>query len=73
MDFRNKLSFFKTKVGDICLVDSATTHTIVQDKKDFVEIKLLEEKINSISSPEYLIEGSRRAILLLASGTKFII
>ena len=73
MDFRNKLSILNTKVEDVCLADNATIHIIFQDKKYFLEVKLLERKVNIISSPIDLIEGSRRAILLLASETKSII
>ena len=38
MDFRNKLCFMETKARDARLADSATRHTILQDKKYFLEI-----------------------------------
>lgn len=38
-----------------------------------MEIKLLDKKLNAISGLVDLLEGSRRAILLLTSGTKLII
>ena len=58
---------------DICLVDSATTHTILKDKEYFSSLTLLEAKVNTISGSVNLIEGSGRATILLASGTKLTI
>lgn len=40
MNFRNELSIMEGKIGDICLADSATTYTILQDKKIFTGIKI---------------------------------
>ena len=58
---------------DFCLVDSATTHTILKDKKYFQILKLCKANVNTISSSSNLIEGSRRAIIMLPKGTKLYI
>ena len=65
MDFRNKLSTLETKVGDVHLADSATTYTILHDKKYSLEVKLLKGKVNDVSCPGDLIEGSKRDIWLV--------
>lgn len=65
MNFRNKLSFLETKVGDICLAEPYTLFFKIK-KKHFLEIKILEGKVNTTFgpadlitfSPAYLIEGS---------------
>ena len=72
MDFKNKLSILKTKAKDVCLANSATIHIIVQDKKYLLRIKLLEGKVNIISSPINLIANFKRVIFLLTSGIKLI-
>ena len=58
---------------DFCLADSATTHTILKDKKYFHILKLCKANVNTISSSSNLIEGSRRVIIMLPKGTKFCI
>lgn len=69
MNFRNKLSFLETKVGDICLAEPYTLFFKIKKKKKkkhFLEIKILEGKVNTTFdpadlitfSPAYLIEGS---------------
>ncbi|KAB2090506.1 hypothetical protein ERO13_A03G124438v2, partial [Gossypium hirsutum] len=57
----------------MCLVDSATTHTILKDKKYFSHFTISNAHINTISGSSKLIKGSGRAIILLPEGTKFII
>lgn len=32
MNFRNELPTMKKKIGDVCFIDFAITHTILQDK-----------------------------------------
>ena len=59
--------------GEICLVDSGTTHTILKDKHYFSQLKLAEAIINSISGASKLIEGSGRACIILHNGTKITI
>ncbi|XP_074296761.1 uncharacterized protein LOC141627346 [Silene latifolia] len=55
--------------GDVCLADSATTHTILKNKKYFTCLK--EEKTNvcTIAGSTKLIDGSGRANILLPNGT----
>ena len=50
---------------DFCLVDSATSHTILKDKKYFQNLKLCKANVNTISGSSNLIESSRRAIIML--------
>jgi hypothetical protein len=57
---------------DFCLVDSATTHTILKDKKYFKQL-ILSTKINTISGSSNLIEGIGRANIMLSKGTKICI
>ncbi|TYH08959.1 hypothetical protein ES288_A07G058700v1 [Gossypium darwinii] len=57
----------------MCLADSATTHTILKDKKYFSHLTMSNAHVNTISGSSKLIEGSGRAIILLPKGTKFII
>ncbi|TYH09654.1 hypothetical protein ES288_A07G113900v1 [Gossypium darwinii] len=63
----------KKVLKDICLTDSATTHTILKDKKYFSHLTMSNAHVNTISGSSKLIEGSGRAIILLPKGTKFII
>ena len=53
------------------LVDCATTHTILSDKKYFSNLTLIPFNIQIISSPVDLIKGSERATIFLPNGTKF--
>ena len=61
----------KINGGEICLADSATTHTILQDQKYFSHKTLVESNVNTISGPVGLIDGSRRATIMLPCGTIF--
>ncbi|KAL5724989.1 hypothetical protein ACHQM5_008186 [Ranunculus cassubicifolius] len=54
---------------DACLADCATTHTILRNRKYFVNITLLEANVYTISGPANLIEGSGRAHIILPNGT----
>ncbi|BBN67488.1 transposable element gene [Prunus dulcis] len=54
---------------DICLADSATTHTILQDRKYFSKLMLTKAKVTTISGPADLIEGSGIAQIMLPNGT----
>ncbi|BBN67664.1 Disease resistance protein CC-NBS-LRR class family [Prunus dulcis] len=54
---------------DICLADSATTHTILQDRKYFSKLMLTKAKVTTISGPANLIEGSGIAQIMLPNGT----
>ncbi|XP_070040385.1 uncharacterized protein [Nicotiana tomentosiformis] len=73
------MKIFRSSVGlkinkdDICLLDSATTHTILRDKRYFSYLVMKEANINTISGSTKLIEGSGRANLLLLGGTNLAI
>lgn len=56
----------------MCVADSATTHTILKDKKYFSHLTTSNAHVNIISGSSKLIGGSGRAIILLPKGTKFI-
>nr|AQY61295.1 Pol [Coffea arabica] len=58
---------------DICLIDSATTHTILKNKKYFSCLKMGETNVNTISGSAKLIESSGRATIFLPEGTKIIV
>jgi hypothetical protein len=59
--------------GDICLLDSATTHTILKHKQYFSNMRMMKVKVNTILGSTDMIEGSRRANIMLPNGIKFII
>ncbi|KAK1570985.1 hypothetical protein Q3G72_010194 [Acer saccharum] len=63
----------KQNTGDICLADSATTHTILRNQKYFLNLTLLKANVNTISGPADLIEGSGRAMIFLPNNTKICI
>ncbi|BBG94747.1 Disease resistance protein CC-NBS-LRR class family [Prunus dulcis] len=54
---------------DICLADSATTHTILRDRKYFSKLMLTKAKVTTISGPADLIEGSGTTQIMLPNGT----
>ena len=56
---------------DACLVDCATTHTILRDKKYFSNLTLVSFNVQTISGLVNLIKGSKRATIILPNGTKF--
>ncbi|XP_059284821.1 uncharacterized protein LOC132038113 [Lycium ferocissimum] len=53
----------------MCLLDSATTHTILREKKYFSHLVMKRAYVNTISGSTKLIEGSGKATLLLPGGT----
>ena len=55
MDYSN--DEVKTKTGDICILDSHTTHIILKHKRYFSDLKSTKAIINTISCPIDLIEG----------------
>ena len=55
---------------DGCLLDSATTHTILRNKKYFHNLILAKTNVITISGFANLIEGSGRANIMLPNGTK---
>lgn len=54
----------------ICFVDSQTIHTILKERKKFLIITLIEAKVNTILRSMSLVEGFRRAIIILKIETK---
>ena len=56
-------------IEDICLADSATTHSILQQKKYFSQLTLAPSNVTTISGPVNLIEGSGRATIILPGDT----
>ena len=58
-------------LGDACLVDYATTHTILRNKKYFLNLNLVSFNVQTISGLVDLIKGFRRATIVLSNGTKF--
>ena len=61
----------KINGGELCLADSATTHTIHRDQKYFSHITLVEANVNTILGPANLIDGFGRATIFLPCGTIF--
>ena len=55
---------------DPCLIDSATTHTILKSNKFFSCLVIWEVNVSTISSTTNIIEGSGRATILLPRGTR---
>ena len=71
MDPSSKLINYMPSVGDACLVDCATTHTILRDKKYFSIFTLVQSNVHTISGPVDLIKGSGKATIILPKGTIF--
>ncbi|XP_021820574.1 uncharacterized protein LOC110762278 [Prunus avium] len=59
----------KSSSKDICLADSATTQTILRDRKYFSNLMLTKAQVTTISGPTDLIEGSGVAQVMLPNGT----
>ena len=57
--------------GDVCLAGCATTHTILQDKRYFLDLTLTNANVSTISGTTNLIADSRRANIMLPNGTRF--
>ena len=60
-------------IGDLCIPDSGTTHTILKNRDYFCEIKPTKAVVKIISGLVDLIEGIGKAKFMLSNGTKFII
>ena len=54
-----------------CLVNCVINHTILRDKKYFLNLTLVPFNVQTISSPVDPIKGSKRATIVLSNGTKF--
>ena len=71
MSLKGKLGDIEKKDRkDICLADSATTHTILRNQKYFLNLTLLKANVKTISGPADLIESFSRAMILLPNNTK---
>ena len=51
----------KMDEDDVCLADYVATHTILQDKRYFLELTLIKVNVSTISGTTNLVEGSERA------------
>ena len=49
---------------DLCLADSATTHTILKENKYFEYLTLTKANVTIVSGRANMIKGSRKAIVL---------
>ena len=56
---------------DICLADCATMHTILREKKYFLNLIVTNASVSIISGTLDLIEGSGRANIMIPNGTRF--
>ena len=61
----------KMNEDDVCLADCVTTHTILRDKKYFLELTLIKANVSTISGIINLVEGFGRANIMLPNGTRF--
>ena len=57
--------------GNICLADCATTHTILREKKYFLNFIVTNASVSTITGTSDLIEDSGRANIMLPNGTRF--
>ena len=71
MDPSLELINYMSSVGDACIADCATTHTILRDKKYFSTFILAQSNVHTISGPVDLIKGSGRTTIFLPKDTKF--
>ncbi|KAJ0481448.1 putative GAG-pre-integrase domain-containing protein [Helianthus annuus] len=56
---------------DICLIDSASTHTILKKKSYFSTLTMKKANVGTISGKSKLIEGFGEAYVVLPGGTPF--
>ena len=62
---------FGLKKDDVCFADCATTHTILRDKRYFLELTLIKANVSTISSTTNLVEDSGIGNIMLPNGTRF--
>ena len=70
MDLSHTLIHHMTSSVDACPIDCVATHTILCHKKYFSNLSLVKSNINIISGPIDLIQGFRKATIILPSGIK---
>ena len=56
--------------GDLCMVDSAITHTILKENKYFEYLTLTKANITTLSSPTDMIKGSWKINIVLPNNTR---
>ncbi|KAM2555553.1 hypothetical protein TB2_019544 [Malus domestica] len=56
-----------------CLADSATTHTILRERHYFTNLIPKKAPLTTLSGPSNLIEGYRKARIMLSNGTTLTI
>ena len=56
---------------DECLINYATTHIILWDKTYFLKLTLIKANVSTTSGTTNLVEGFRRANILLPNITRF--
>ena len=56
---------------DVCLVDCVTTHTILQEKRYFLNLALTNGNVSTICGATNLVEGFGRANIMLSNGIRF--
>ena len=57
--------------GDACLVDCATTHTILRDKKYFSNLTLVPFNVQTISGPVDHLKASEELLLFYLMAPSF--
>ena len=70
MDPSSELINYMPFVGDACLDNCSTIHTILCDKKYFSNFTLVQSNVHTISGPVNLIKGSGKATIILPKDTK---
>ena len=63
----------KMNEDDVCLANCGTTHTILQDKRYFLEMTLIKANVSTISGTTNLVEDSEKVNIMLSNGTRFYI
>ncbi|GAV92723.1 hypothetical protein CFOL_v3_36101, partial [Cephalotus follicularis] len=57
-------------IEDICIADSATTHTILQNEKYFSHLTITKANVGTISGTSDIIEGYGIVSFVLSNGTQ---
>ena len=72
--FEGNIKLLDTINGeDVCLADSATSHTIFRSTKYFEHISMIKTGVITISGSSNIIEGSGKVNIVLPNGTKLCI
>lgn len=67
------MSISQISDDDMCLAESASTHTILKDRKYFSYVIVNNANVSTICGSTKMIEGSERVDIVLHRGTKLII